>query len=140
MKRNIFVLFLHWIRLIKIVSKQSKGERLIYEPQTHCSKKLKVFVKDFFINSDQIGSFPRIWSHSLKNFLMEKFIFCAVFQMSHLSVLTLFYYEDWNMLMDIFYSHLFCNSCVINKSYSELLSFIADPHLKPLFCYCILQS
>ena len=95
---------------------------------------LKVFIKDFFSKYNQIGSFPRIWSHLLKKLLMEKFIFCAVFQMLHLSVLTFFYYEDWNMLMDIFYSHLFYNSCAISKSYSELLSFIADPHFKTLFC------
>ena len=87
MKRNIFVLFLHWIRLIKIVSKQTKRERLIYEPQTHCSKKMKVFVKDFFINCDQIGSFPRIWSHLLKNFLMEKIHFlCSVSNAASLSL------------------------------------------------------
>ena len=33
---------------------------------------------DFFSTYDQIRSFLRIWSHSLKKSVMENFIFCAV--------------------------------------------------------------
>ena len=35
-------------------------------------------IKDFFSKCDQIRSFLRIWSHLLKKFLVENFIFCAV--------------------------------------------------------------
>ena len=36
-------------------------------------------MKEFFSKCDQIRSFLRIWSYLLKKSLMEKFIFCAVF-------------------------------------------------------------
>ena len=39
---------------------------------------MKFSIKDFFSKCDQIHSFPRIWSHLLKKFFMENFIFCAV--------------------------------------------------------------
>ena len=42
------------------------------------TQKMKCFIKDFFSKCDQIRSFLRIWSHLLKKFLMENFIFCAV--------------------------------------------------------------
>ena len=38
----------------------------------------KFSIKDFFSKCNQIRSFLRIWSNSLKKFLMENFIFCAV--------------------------------------------------------------
>ena len=43
---------------------------------------MKFFIKDFFGKCDEIRSFLRIWSHLLKKFLMENFIFCAVFDLS----------------------------------------------------------
>ena len=43
---------------------------------------MKFSIKDFCNKSDQIRrklrKNPRIWSHLLKKFLMENFIFCAV--------------------------------------------------------------
>ena len=39
---------------------------------------MKFSIKDFFSKWDQIRSFLRIWSHLLKNSVMENFIFCAV--------------------------------------------------------------
>ena len=42
------------------------------------AQKLKFHIKDLFSKCDQIRSFHRIWSHLLKNFSMEIFIFCAV--------------------------------------------------------------
>ena len=36
---------------------------------------MKFSMKDFFIKYDQICSFLRIWSHLLKKYLMENFIF-----------------------------------------------------------------
>ena len=35
-------------------------------------------IKDFFSKCNQIRSFLRTWSHLLKKFLTENFIFCAV--------------------------------------------------------------
>ena len=46
---------------------------------TKYAQKMKFFIKDFFSKYDQIYSFLRIWSHLLKKFLMENFIFCAVY-------------------------------------------------------------
>ena len=42
------------------------------------AQKMKFSVKDFFSKCDQIRSFLWIWSHSLKKFLPENFIFCAL--------------------------------------------------------------
>ena len=39
---------------------------------------MKFFIKDFFSICDQIRRKLQIWSHLLKKFLMENFIFCAV--------------------------------------------------------------
>ena len=41
--------------------------------------KMKFSIKDFFSECDQIRSFLRIWSHLLKQSLMENFIFCDVY-------------------------------------------------------------
>ena len=40
---------------------------------------MKFFIKDFLSKCDQMYRKLRIWSHFLKNSLMENFIFCAVF-------------------------------------------------------------
>ena len=42
------------------------------------AQKMKFSIKDFFSKCDQIRSFLWIWSHLLKKFLMENFIFCPV--------------------------------------------------------------
>ena len=39
---------------------------------------MKFFIKGFFSKCDQICSFLRIWSHSLKKYLMENFILCVL--------------------------------------------------------------
>ena len=39
---------------------------------------MKFSIKDFFSKFDQICSALRIWSHLLKKFLMENFIFRVV--------------------------------------------------------------
>ena len=46
--------------------------------QTITAQIMKFSIKDFFGKCDQIRSFLRIWSHLLKKFLMENFIFFAV--------------------------------------------------------------
>ena len=45
----------------------------LYTCITH--KKMKFSIKDFFRKCDQIRRKLRIWSHLLKKFLMEKFLF-----------------------------------------------------------------
>ena len=40
-------------------------------------QKMKFSIKDFFSKCDQIRRKLRIWSHLLKKFLMQNFIFCA---------------------------------------------------------------
>ena len=42
------------------------------------TQKMKFSSKEFFSKCHQIRRKLRIWSHFLKNFLMENFIFCAV--------------------------------------------------------------
>ena len=39
---------------------------------------MKFSIKNFINKCDQIHRKPRIWSHLLKKFLIENFIFCAV--------------------------------------------------------------
>ena len=43
----------------------------------HTAQKMKFSIKHFFSKCDQIRRKLRIWSHLLKKFLMENFIFCA---------------------------------------------------------------
>ena len=50
----------------------------IFTSKSVNAQKMKFSIKDFFSKCDKIHSFLRIWSHSLKKFLMENFIFCAV--------------------------------------------------------------
>ena len=45
---------------------------------SHPTKKMKFFIKDFFSECYQIRRNLRIWSHLVKKFLMENFIFCAM--------------------------------------------------------------
>ena len=45
---------------------------------SYTAQKMKFSIKDNFSKCDQICGFLRIWSHLLKNPLMENFIFCAV--------------------------------------------------------------
>ena len=40
---------------------------------------MKFSIKDFFSKCDQTRSKMRIWSHLLKKYLMENFIFYAVY-------------------------------------------------------------
>ena len=43
---------------------------------------MKFSIKDFFGKCDQIRSKLRIWSYLLNKFLMENFIFCALWGVS----------------------------------------------------------
>ena len=44
----------------------------------YTAQNMKFSIEDFFSKCEQIRSFLRIWSHLLKKFLMENFIFFAV--------------------------------------------------------------
>ena len=50
---------------------------MMEENNDHCTKN-EVCIKYFFRKYDKIGKRLRIWSHLLKKFLMENFIFCRV--------------------------------------------------------------
>ena len=52
----------------------------IFADKLHTAQKMKFPIKDFFSKCDQIHSFLRIWSHLLKQSLMENLIFCVVSQ------------------------------------------------------------
>ena len=52
---------------------------LLKSPSYFTVQKMKFSIKDFLSKCNQICSFLRIWSCLLKRFLMENFIFCAVF-------------------------------------------------------------
>ena len=45
---------------------------------TFTTQKITFSIKDFFSKCDQIRRKLRIWSHLLKKFLIENFIFCPV--------------------------------------------------------------
>ena len=49
--------------------------------KTYTAQKMKFSIKDFFSKCDQVRRKLRIWSHLLKKFLMENFIFCAVLEL-----------------------------------------------------------
>ena len=46
------------------------------------AQNMKLPIKDFFSQCDQISSFLRIWSDLLEKSLMENFIFCAMLYVS----------------------------------------------------------
>ena len=46
--------------------------------EDYTGQKMKFSIKNFFSKRDQIRSFLKIWSHLLKKYLMENFIFGAV--------------------------------------------------------------
>ena len=48
--------------------------RLTIPDTLYTAQKMKFFIKDFFNKSDQIRKKLRIWSHLLKEYLMENFV------------------------------------------------------------------
>ena len=69
---------------------------------------MKFSIKGFFSKCDQIRGFLRIWSHLLKKSLMEKFIFCAVYNLFFSSCNTSDYgnclviLKDWVVVIEHF--------------------------------------
>ena len=63
----------------------------------------KFFIKDFFHKCDQMRRKLRIWSHLLKKYLMENFIFCTVLWLPYtLPVALLLINFDFAFLMLVF--------------------------------------
>ena len=54
------------------------GFKCFHDIKTLTAQKMKFSIKVFLSKCDQIGSFLRIWSHLMKNSLVENVIFCAV--------------------------------------------------------------
>ena len=51
--------------------------KLLLHKRELTTQKMKLFIKDFFSNCDQIHSFLRMWSNLLKKSLMENFFLCS---------------------------------------------------------------
>ena len=78
-----------WVEGAKTSMKKRTGILSLYFNATNSAwcwtwlplhKKIKLSIKDFFSKCDQIRRKLRIWSHLLKKFLMENFVFYAVCQ------------------------------------------------------------
>ena len=71
---------------------------------------MKFSIKDFFSKCDQIRSFLRNWSHSLKKSLMENFIFCEVKLIDWMLLLFLafIYGKEKSFLSEIFDQYSAC--------------------------------
>ena len=61
-----------------VLSKANTQKIYQFKGRYHCTK-MKFSTKDFFSTCNQIRSLLRLWSHLVKKFLMENFIFCAVY-------------------------------------------------------------
>ena len=69
--------FLTFLR--STIKTNSKDETINHSNIYFTAQKMKFSIKDFFSKWDQIRRKLRIWSHLVKQSLMENFIFCAVF-------------------------------------------------------------
>ena len=56
----------------------------------YTAQKINFSINDFFSKCDQIRNFLQIWSHLLKKYLMENFIFCAVILLLSIETLQIF--------------------------------------------------
>ena len=56
------------------------GFKTPIRPVGYTTQKMKFSIMNFFSKCDQIRRNLRIWSHLLKKFLTENFIFCAEFR------------------------------------------------------------
>ena len=66
------------------------------------AQKMKFSIKDFFSNCDQFRSSLRIWSHLLKKFLMEIFIFCAMYRILVFMQKSVFSCPFWKLVYQVF--------------------------------------
>ena len=101
-----------------------------FSNQAYCTaQKMNFSNKNFFSKCYQIRSFPRIWSHLLKKFLMENFFFCAVLQ-SYLcnrfqrSIIN-GSFSSWNEIT-IFLNDIFLNGIFLFTSKCQLCNYPDD--------------
>ena len=99
------------------------------------AQKMKFSVKEFFSKCDQIRRKLRIWSHLLKNFLMENFIVCAV-----KTIKKTHGYNQWSHL-----TYITQHSPIVNKrdkskpKYFHSINFIFKSLSSASFYYIISQ-
>ena len=65
-------------QIIELTTQHFLGAHCTATKMVFTAQKMKFSIKDFFSKCDQIRSFLWIWSHSLKKYFIENFIFCAV--------------------------------------------------------------
>ena len=90
---------------------------------TYTAQKMKFSIEDFFSKYNQICRKLRIWSHLLKKYLMENFIFCAVIHTFHTSQLQL------TRLLSLF-----------DLSFENAFEKLLNNRHKVLLCVCDLYS
>ena len=61
------------------IKSSDKSQKTPWTSNGGTAQKMKFSIKDFFSKRDQIRRKLQIWSHLLKKFVMENFIFCAIF-------------------------------------------------------------
>ena len=61
-----------------VLNEAESSKKLLVFKIYFTAHKMKFSIKDFFSKCDQVLISQRIWSHLLKKYLMENFIFCAV--------------------------------------------------------------
>ena len=75
---NFIVLTIENLKYIFLRSLPFTQLKQHYNYSRHTAQNMKFPIKDFFSKCNQIRSLLRIWSHLLKKFLIENFVFCAV--------------------------------------------------------------
>ena len=68
----------HAVTTVNYYPISGQSSHFIPPLKTHTEKEMKFFINDFFSKCDQILRKVWMWSHLLKKFLTENFIFCAV--------------------------------------------------------------
>ena len=66
------------IQSTRKVNNHNNIQAVIFTENSNTAQKMKFSIKDFFCKCDQIHRKLRIWSHLLKESLMENFSFCLM--------------------------------------------------------------
>ena len=96
-------------------------------PHGSTAQKMKFPFKDFFSKYDQIRSLLWIWSHLLKKFLMENFIFCAA-KSTYKTNLTKLLRQPKHACRIIFYEHKFIHTQPLLKKLNAINIFQINAH------------
>ena len=84
---------------------------------------MKFSIKDFFSKCDQIRSFLRIWSHLLKKYFMENFIFWAVFLWKFREQKSSSRQDEFDYFRNLFGSNVTLLPCIITIEISFFRRF-----------------